>query len=292
LSAWAENDQIWAFLKEKDKVIRSNLMGVAQERYFYELISFTDEEESFLKKLVVGMSHPSVKELNLDFFQTFTSHYKLTKQLGDSAISKDQRSFIENEIRKLEVNLMEDSHGKMETSGMKLLAVIDSKNYNFLENQDDFYETMMFLCFQYFRTKKMKINIEKSFSADINFGKFWNIISHVMATTLARNFSFSPDLSFMFYENNRGKTFLTCDQPIFNILSDHVDNEGNPSEIELYYPLSPRLALLISFTPKPHNWINSQIIDEETVDYFNQKVIKYGTEFVFANNREDLEFYR
>ena len=112
-----------------------------------------------------------------------------------------------------------------------------------------------------------------------------------MATTMAHHFSFSPHISFTFYENNQSRTFLTCDQPIFNILSDHLNNDGNTDQLELYYPLSPKLALLICFDPKPHNWIRNQSIDEQELDRLNQKVMSYGEEFIFAANKEDLEFY-
>lgn len=266
-------------------------MGVAQERYFYELVSFSDEEEAFLEKLINKMSHPSVVGLNTDFFVLFTSHYKLKQQLEDTSIAGENRIFLEKEIRLLEANMMEDTHGKMETSGMKLLSVIENKNYYFLENEDDFYETMMFLCFQYFRTKKMKNSVENSFQSQPGFSKFWNVISHVLATTLARNLSFSPDLSFTFFENKLSRTFLTCDQPIFNTLSNSTDKDGNTNAIELYYPLVPRLALLISFSPKPQNWISHQDIDENMLDHFNRMVIEFAEEFIFAANREDLEFY-
>ena len=121
LRSWANNkDVIWTYLKQQDTIIKSNLMGVAQERYFYELIDFTNEEEDFLLKRIDGISDPLVKNLNLDFFYLFTSTSKLKKQLENTTtlINKDKRA---EEIRNLEINLMEKVHGRFEDLGQKLV---------------------------------------------------------------------------------------------------------------------------------------------------------------------------
>jgi len=288
LKSWANEEQIWAFLKNNKKLIRSNLMGVAQERYFYQLEVFNEEEEDFLYKLVVHMSHPSVKELNLDFFYLYTSHYKLNEQLKDSQITGDAREILQKEIDILEKNLMEDVHAKMESSGNLLLSVIGSKNYHFLEDEQALYTTMLFLFFQYVRTKKMKDQVLEGLSLG---NKFWNVISHVMATTLCRGYSFSKDLNFTFLENSTNMRFLTCDQPVLNLLADRVDETGNTNEIELYYPLSPTLALRISFTERADNWIIARGTDEKEIHYLNKIVANEAHTYVFAEDKNDISAY-
>ncbi|PWS32624.1 DUF4238 domain-containing protein [Pedobacter paludis] len=289
LKSWADDDQIWAFLKDQKKLIRSNLMGVAQERYFYQLEEFDKEEEKLLYKLVVHMSHPSVKELNLDFFRLYTSHYKLNEQLKNSPINSEAKAILQKEIDILEKNLMEDVHSKMEASGNLLLSVIDSKNYRFLEDEQALYETMLYLFFQYVRTKKMKKQVLEGFTSTEH--KFWNVISHVMATTLCRIYSFSKDLNFTFLENSTDIRFLTCDQPVLNLLADMVDETGSTNEIELYYPLSPTLALRISFTARAENWIIARHIDDNEVDYLNKIVAREAHTYVFAEHKNDISAY-
>lgn len=288
LKSWAIDEQIWALLKDKKKLIRSNLMGVAQERYFYRLEVFNKEEEDFLYKLVVHMSHQSVKELNLDFFYLYTSHYKLNEQLKDSQIMGEAKEKLQKEIDILEKNLMEDVHTKMEASGNLLLSVIDSKNYSFLEDEQALYSTMLFLFFQYIRTKKMKTQVLEGLSIG---PKFWNVISHVMATTLCRIYSFSKNLNFTFLENSTKMRFLTCDQPVLNILADRVDETGSTNEIELYYPLSPTLALRISFTERSEHWIIARETDDSEVDYLNKIVASEAHGYIFAESKDDISTF-
>jgi len=292
LKAWAQNEKnIWAYFKSEQKIINPNLMGVAQERYFYELIDFTDKEEVFLEDFIKSISHDSVVDLNINFLQIFTSTNKLKKKIINNGIGGSNKEIIEREIRVLEINLMEDAHAKIEQLGTMLVDCVNSRNYKFLENDDAFYETIMFLCFQYVRTKKMKRAIESSFAGNKSFNmfKFWNITSYAFATTFARSLSFNPDIRFLFYENNTNVNFLTCDQPIINILSDLIDENGNTKGFEWYYPLSPKLALLVHLRTTQKTNIESLLINEPLVIYLNQKVIEYSEDFIFSDNKEQLE---
>jgi hypothetical protein len=47
LRPWAKNERIWTNFKQLNKIQQPSLMGVAQEKYFYKLVDFTDSEEAF-----------------------------------------------------------------------------------------------------------------------------------------------------------------------------------------------------------------------------------------------------
>ncbi len=113
-----------------------------------------------------------------------------------------------------------------------------------------YFNGLMFLYVQYFRTKKMKkafLKECKDRSHELVMEKSWNIISYTFASTMAVNIASDESLKFTFIENKTSNYFLKCDQPIFNICSDELDNEGNVNKIELYYPLTPNFALIIHF---------------------------------------------
>lgn len=291
LGPWADNENIWTYFKELNKIERPGLMGVAQEKYFYKLIDFTDAEEEFLKKFI-DRSPEVVKALNFDFLRLFTAPSKLKKQLETNNNPKVDRVFIADEIRKMEINLMEDAHCKMEGLGFSLLKCRNLIDLKSLDKDDELFDSIMFLCFQYFRTKGMKKSALNSFKGD-RFEAFaeksWNIISYVMATTIARSISLDKNLKFIFIENNTDTHFLTGDQPVFNILNDQLNENGEVTQLELYYPLTPKHALSIHFRPDQTEKFVHNIANEELINYFNQKVVENSDFYVFADSKEQLE---
>lgn len=291
LRPWANNEQIWTYLKEEGKIIKPGLMGVAQEKHFYKLIEFSDAEEDFLRKYIEHTSPAVVKGLNLDFLTHFTSHYKLKKQLDANSNPNIDKDSISEEIKKLEHNLMEDAHGKMEALGFELLKCQSLVDLKSLEEDDKIFDAIMFLCFQYFRTKSMKRSALQSFEGD-RFeelaNKTWNIISYSMATTLARSISLDKNLKFVFVKNSNDDHFITGDQPVFNIRND----KGEVTELELYYPLCPETAIRIHFDTSQVEKYIEESVTAEKVEYFNRKVFNNSDFFVFADSNELLEKYK
>jgi hypothetical protein len=110
LRPWADNESIWTYFKELDKIVKPGLMGVAQEKYFYRLEDFTDDEITFLENFVDKTSPPVLKSLNSDFLTLFTSTSPLKRQLEANTNPKVDREFIASEIKKIETNSMEDAH--------------------------------------------------------------------------------------------------------------------------------------------------------------------------------------
>ena len=292
LRPWADKESIWAYLKETDKIIKSDLMGVAQEKYFYKLVDFTAEEEAFLVKYIEHSSPSLVKDLNFDFLRLFTSTGKLKKQLDattNPAVDKDKYA---EEIRKLEINLMEIGHGKMEALGQKLLAYRSLDDLKSLEEKDYLFEAIMFLCFQYFRTKSMRKSALQSFVGglyEVLADKSWNILSYVTATTLAKNIALDPNIKFIFIENDTANHFITSDQPVFNILNDQTNENGEVTHLEFYYPISPKHALTIHFRDDQVDKFVSKIADDTMINYFNKKVFDNADFFVFADTKDQLD---
>jgi hypothetical protein len=291
LRTWADNETIWAFFKELKRVEKPNLMGVAQERYFYKLIDFTEKEEIFLKNFIDKNSPIAVKDLNFDFLNLFTSTGKLKKQLEQNSNPDIDKEKIAEEIRKLEINLMEVTHGKMEALGFKLLEFKSLEELKTILQDDYIFDAIMFLCFQYFRTRPMKNSVIKSFEGD-KFEDFakkaWNILSYTLATTLAKSISLDKNLKFIFIENQTENHFITSDQPIFNILNDKFDKNGEINELELYYPISPVNSIIIHFRPEQKEQFVNLIASDENVEYYNKKVFENSEFYVFAKTEEQL----
>lgn len=294
LRPWADNESIWTYFKEQDKIVKPGLMGVAQEKYFYGLEDFTDEEIAFLKNFVDTTSPAVLKPLNSDFLTLFTSTSLLKRQLAANTNPKVNRELIASEIKKLEANSMEDAHCIMENLGSKIIQCRGLEELKELSIDDNLYDAIMFLCVQYFRTKSMRKSALKSFNGDKFEGladKSWNIISFVMATTLARSISIDNKLRFIFIENSTTIPFITGDQPVFNILNDKLNENGEVTELELYYPLTPKCAISIHFRQEQVEKYEGKKADENYVNYLNKKVVENADYYVFADNEEILKQY-
>jgi len=292
LRAWADNESIWTYFSEHDAIRKTSLMGIAQERYFYKLLDFSDEEEVFLKDFIEKTSPNVVKPLNYDFLNLFTSTSKLKKQLDKTTDIEIDKEIYAEEIRKLEINLMEIMHGKFESFGHKLIAYRSLEDLKTIENDDYILEAIMYLCFQYFRTKVMKKSVLKSFEGDKYeeiAKKTWNIISFTMATTIARSISLDKNLKFIFIENKTDNHFITGDQPVFNILNDKLNETGEVIDLELYYPLTPQHALSIHFRPDQTEKYVSKSADNEMIESLNRKVLENSDFFVFADSEVQLK---
>ncbi|MEX6627606.1 DUF4238 domain-containing protein [Tenacibaculum salmonis] len=295
LRNWSDKENIWTFFKELDKIEKPGLMGVALEKYFYKLIDFTDEEESFLKKFLEETTPKDLKGLVFDYFTAFTSISKLKKLMQRS--SKNKSIELTDEIKKLEINAMEDAHSLIENTGHKLIRCESLSDLKSLENEEyDLFGAIMFLSFQYFRTKKMKTATLKSFKGDGKFEnlakKCWNIISYQMSTKLAKSICLDRKLRFVFIQNETEIPLITGDQPVFNILSDKLDNEGNVTDLELYYPLSPKRAIRIHFNEIQTEKFIEDKASKELIIFLNKKVVENSSFYVFSDNKETLELIK
>lgn len=292
LRSWTNSESIWTYFKNLNKVEKTALMGIAQEKYFYKLIDLDEDEEEFIKKYLDHTCHPSVKDLCMDFLSAFTSHTKLRKHLENTNTSETNKEFLNSEIRKLEINLMEDVHGRFETKGSDFIAIRNIDDLKSLRDGDNFYNSMIFLCVQYFRTNSMRQAVKSSFQGEGKFeemaGKFWNIVSFSMALNIARNISLDPKTSFTIYENISAQKFLTSDQPIFNLKNEELDDKGNVKELEFYYPLSPTHAILIHFQESETKYYHEKLTEERVV-FLNNKVIQNSHLFVFGNDEKQMK---
>jgi hypothetical protein len=85
----------------------------------------------------------------------------------------------------------------------------------------------------------------------------------------------------IFYENPTPTKLITCDQPVFNIHA--VGALGQiPEEVELYYPVTPTLAIMLS--KKSHN----KTLTESEARELNSWVREMSHEQIYSASQEFL----
>jgi hypothetical protein len=73
--------------------------------------------------------------------------------------------------------------------------------------------------------------------------RMWGPMSHMLAINIGGSLLRDRSLfRIVLLRNDTDSALITGDQPVINV-NDERDFKGIPAEIELYYPLSPKLAM-------------------------------------------------
>lgn len=267
-------------------------MGVAQEKFYYSLEEFSFEEEIVLKQLISNLSNNDTKEINQQYFDLFTTYSKFKRILESKELPTKQKSEIEEKLDLMKINLMEDFHSDFENFGQKLMLVKRPEDLMFLKDEESLVKTLIFLCFQYVRTKKMQNTFSQKFETHLTIlPKYFHVLSFVLATGMANGLRFYKQTKFIFIENISKVDFITSDQPITNLLEDERDELENIKSLEFYYPLSPKVALKIHYKDEGLKFDHIKAT-EEKVNFLNQIVFNRSEEFIFSGTTKELEKYK
>lgn len=293
LRSWSNSkDIIPALIKKEKKIVTPNLMGVAQEKFYYSLIEFTFEEELILKEIISNLSNDDTKEIYQQYYDLFITYSKFRRILDSDNLTTKQKSEIEEKLELMKINLMEDFHSDFESFGRKLIKVKEPKDLVFLEDEESLMKTLIFLCFQYVRTKKMQNTFSHKFKNHlIILPKYFHVLSFVLATGMANGLRFYKETKFIFIENISELDFITSDQPITNLLEDEKDEKGNVKSLEFFYPISPKAALKVHYNDEGLKFDHTKA-KKEKVEYLNQIVFNRSEEFIFARTTKELEKYK
>jgi len=281
LRSWTEKDDlVYTFFKKENKVIKTNLINIAQEKFFYSSEDFTIEETEYLKDLTLRLSDSYSLPANLNILSAFTLYSNIKIKLN-----KNNIDFNEEELKFIRTNFIEDLHSKFENYGKKLIAVKQLDDLIFLKDQKELLKTMIFLCFQYGRTKNMKNSFSKtSFSIKYN-----NPISLIIGNTMANKLTFEKKLRFKLLVNKSNVNFITSDQPIINLVDRNGD--GSVDDLVFYYPLSPEIALKIDYKNNESSFESVNIV-ESMVRYLNSKIHQYSNNLVFSKSEQQILKYK
>lgn len=263
LRAWTIDNQIYC--KRGDSVFRTSTENVAQERYFYEAKQLNDNEILFVRDFIARL-HPSGHQL---LSNTFEDYLEIAK--GDDYLRR---------------NGLEKFHSIVEGKTISIIDSIRNRDFRVLMNQQNKVDFCHFLGRQYTRTKKLKdqhlvtssLGQVPDIYANCDFGKVREVITFLLADNIG-NWIYSNAV-FNFLINTSETCFITSDQPIYNL---HAKEDGKAKEFELYYPISPRIALLALKKRTETNFADSQAVEK-----YNDFIRRNAYKNIFACSREEL----
>ena len=286
LKPWTDsNGQI--ICKRGDKVFSTGTQKIACENYFYKLEMLSPDDLHFTKKVIFNDKNEEILKIDAQWLSMFSWIDKLIKIKGTI-----HNGDILNEINKTIIEFNENIHTSIEDIGAQYLEFLYNEDISFYNTEQGNAGFNIFLCEQYFRTKHMKETMIKMHMPmkNVNFKNCWNISAHILAINLAATLSVQRNYFICcLLKNDADISFYTSDQPVINISADNKNQRQlTINEFEFYYPITPKLVLLIGI--KKNLLSNQTIIDlpEINVRNYNAKMTSQSGDTIFSNNRKGL----
>ena len=267
---------------------------VAKQRDFYRLRELTPQDVQFVQGVAIDLSPDHLKPSHLNLLKTFAMIPQL-KALADTASPEDSaaRDALEEAVNNAEERL----HGKIEESAIDHLKNMRAGDTAFYQDDKEVINFFYFLCVQYMRTKRLREAIMAAAANSVpvpglqfDMDRAWNILSHIFATNMGWSLYAGRRTSrLVLLTNETDIPLITGDQPIINTLAP---KDGTPpNELEFYYPLSPRIGMLLTERLEIHPNERAAMTKVE-VENYNGLILAAAHEQIFSDSRAMMESLR
>ena len=166
--------------------------------------------------------------------------------------------------------------------------------------QHQYYDFILYFLMQSLRTERFlneiqgtpqKSKLDKH--VNINNRNFAFLCMNIMLIILVKCL-FYPKSPFRFIliKNKSNTDFITSDCPCSNIYASfRTEKLLLEHEIEFLYPLSPKLALLMTYR---ECYISNNIVvnKDKDIDIYNKTILKNANRFIYANSEDLLKKYQ
>jgi hypothetical protein len=284
LTAWTDSGVLHC--DHAGRRFRASTENVAHQRDFYRLQDLSDADLFYVGQLGERLPEPTPM-LARRWISIFQIPFDLRRRY-ESGQARSQE--FEAALDELCNNLEEDIHARFEAKAIPLLATLKQLNAGQIFNDIAGIDAAMFLGFQYFRTPGMMKSISGVNTHDLpgfNLVAAWGVLRAIYATAFAHALYARQSnslVSFLLAAPERG--FITGDQPIINVRA--MMPGASLTDVELYYPLNPRIGLLLSFDATRPTSRQVQLSVSSTEAY-NRMVATASDQQLYAASAEDLD---
>ena len=274
LKPWTLDNKIWC--KRKGKIFNTSLDNVGNESYFYLTKPLNKDEQKFLVDLIKNQLPQE-------------NHYLIFQDLVIyCGFSDDSNQYINK-------NALEDYHSYSEGKAVPLFNSLYNMDCSFFSDHDSRVFFLHFISLQYNRTKciqeRQKLAIEKlkpltppELVGKIDLENVFKAFTFAHMTNAIANWLYCKTKMF-FLETDY--EFIASDQPLINIHSGSIGSFDPVTQFELYYPITPKLALF--FTEKNYN---NYKLDVDNTLLYNKMIFDYSYENIFALSKNTLEQFQ
>jgi hypothetical protein len=281
--------QIWCLRRDKGFPIPADTTKVAAQRDFYRLDHLDPTDAEFIRALAFhNDTMPKLRELNDNWIRLFEAFFAVHR-LAQGHISRHPAARVE--LEKSLIQFQEDAYQRMEGAFLPMLTDLQAGDTSFFKDDTHATHFCWFLVHQYFRTKAMRDRMREPFKDAEHLARFdrtWPILRYVFATNVAFSiFIERHSKPLRVLQAAPGMEFITSDQPVVNTYGAFTDRGSLVDELELFYPVSPTRAAILSGHSVYHG-AEGSALDPFRVTYLNQTMERAAHEQLFAKSEETL----
>lgn len=240
LRGWAVDGKVWC--RRGDACFQASTENVAHRNDFYRLKELSISDIEFVERLISRMG-----EVAQESARSWIPYFVLFHQLrAASAANGDQDPKIEKMLDAAINNLEEELHATIENNAVSILEALRRGDAGPLEDKEVFADFAWFIATQLMRTPGVqKRSVESAAGLGFNIEAAWGLLRTIFSANIGGGI-FVGRLSrrLTFLESPSDIEFVTGDQPV---VSTRRGGSEPLADFELYYPLSPGRALLMSF---------------------------------------------
>ena len=286
LKPWTGNGKIWCC--RKGKKFNTNLINVGQIKDFYRLKKLSKKDIEIIHKLTIENTRTHLQKVNKRWIEVFNFIFELKKLVDHKDINDEKiNEFIDIVISNLEENI----HSKIERDAKKYLDLILNENIDFYKTEEGCVEFSYFISVQYSRTNKVKSSVLEKLNGVIDIENAWNVLAHIFASNISWGlFENRQIYAMVLLKNETSEEFITGDQPVINTCATYLSSDEPPEELELYYPVSPNLAILIT-ERENDEYKDKLLLSREQVIQYNKMIAKQAHTQLYASSEECFKKY-
>jgi len=285
LSGWASGCQLWC--RHGGRRFKASTNDVAQERDFYRLQEITDADLAFVERIAIAGTDPLLQPLAREWIAPF--HHLFVRK---REYERQGRRLPDFESR-LEIainNVEEDLHAYIESAAVPILADLRAAQVSFMGDDESAIDFVRFIAAQYTRTPTIKHASVGALRGvpGVNVEATWGLLRTIFASNMGYAFfRRRHGLRTTFLRAAAGTEFITGDQPMVNTKAVGKAANEAATELELYYPLSPELAVLFDFDGEVRSTTERQLEADE-VSAFNAMIEGRSYRQVYAASETTL----
>ena len=238
-----------------------------------------------IRKLAIEQSPRILQEAHERLLFFFSMPPAVRDQLISEGEPKEADMRV---IDELIINIVEDHHEAIENALRPFVDQLLGGNTNFFSEPKKAADFLYFVSIQYFRT----VQIREAFISRINYPnvdlrRVWLVLSHIFAVNMGHSLYIDrAAFCLQVLKNDSNVPFITGDQPLVNLLSNPSKGAPPPSEFELYYPLSPRIAVVL--TERGRGTRFPERLTQQWVRSLNQAMANHSYVEVYGNSEDAL----
>lgn len=281
LRAWASKEKIWCL--RDNKIFHPNVMGVAQERYFYRLGRLDENDFRLAHAIAIEpIKNQELRRACEGLLDSYRHMFALEKLIPTGHSNQKFDEFL---------NTIDDEViTGLEHQVFPYLDQAIAGDLSFLKDQSSaiaFYHGLML---QYFRTHKIRANLLAGMTVnDSNrIARIWPLFRTLYSVITSFHIA-SKELPFTatVLSSPADSYFITSDQPIINIDAVYLNYEEIPQTVQFYYPLSPVRALLLSENPSS-DYHAQPLLSQNQLTRLNQYMMMSSHRQVYAESHATL----